>query len=54
VHPILSFAPDLSVYDDGIDAGLVADMYKRHAAEVIGAFRDLSNRGLRTGFKALL
>ena len=51
---LLSFAPDLSVYDDDIDAGLLGEMYHRHAAEVVCAFKALSNRRLRTDFKALL
>ncbi len=51
---LLSFAPDLSVYDDDVDAGVLGEMYRRHAAEVVCAFKGLSNRRLRTDFKALL
>lgn len=51
---LLSFAPDLSVYDEHTDSGLMVEMYRRHAHEVIECFRNRSNAQLRQAMKALL
>ena len=51
---LLSFAPDLSVYEDHIDSRLLVEMYRRHAREVIECFRKRSDLRLKRAFKALL
>lgn len=51
---LLSFAPDLSIYDEHTDSGLMVEMYRRHAREVIECFRHHSNDQLKVAFKALL
>ncbi|MEM4721591.1 MAG: hypothetical protein QXT73_05995 [Candidatus Methanomethylicaceae archaeon] len=51
---ILSFAPDFSVYAEGIDNKQLLEMYKRHSYEVIRCFREKSNDELRRCFAPIL
>lgn len=51
---ILSFAPDFSIYAEGIDNKKLLEMYRRHSYEVIRCFREKSNDELRRCFTPIL
>jgi len=42
--------PDLSLYEKGIDAKKIVDMYKRHSKEVVDWFRSRSNKKFKKLF----
>jgi len=47
---LLFRAPDLSVYEEGVDSQKLVEMYKRHAQQVINCFRARSNNEFRKIF----
>ncbi|MFX1411760.1 MAG: 7-cyano-7-deazaguanine synthase [Promethearchaeota archaeon] len=51
---ILLRAPDLSIYEEGIDSRKLVEMYREHAQEVIRCFRVRANDQLQEDFATIL
>jgi 7-cyano-7-deazaguanine synthase in queuosine biosynthesis len=51
---LLLTAPDLSVYEEGVDPRKLVEMYREHAREVIRCFRTRSNDEFQRDFASVL
>lgn len=51
---LLHYAPDFSVFEDGVDIGKLIQMYKKHAKEIVDCFQNRANDSFKKDFAAVL
>jgi 7-cyano-7-deazaguanine synthase in queuosine biosynthesis len=51
---LLHYAPDFSVFEDGVDSGKLMQMYRKHAKEIVGCFQARANDSFKRDFAAVL